>query len=158
MFLTMWRTGMRKDDAIRLRQAAAWARPDGGFNLRPGASKTDPLGKVWGLDVISLPAPCSDPLDASSGLHTLPPARPNDALFRGADGRALSHALVDAVFRAAALAALGPEAAEDLSTQAFHPRRAPPRAAAPEDEEDEEDEIRRLEAFDAGCAPRPPLA
>jgi integrase len=119
MFLVMWRTGMRKDDAIRLRKAAAWVRPDGDFNLSPCSSKTDPLCKVWGLDVISLPAPCSDPLDASSGLHSLPRGGPKDALFPGADGGALNHALVDAISNAAALAALGPTTAGDLSTHSF---------------------------------------
>jgi hypothetical protein len=119
MCFIMWRTGMRKDDAIRLRRGAALVLPDGGFNLSPCSSKTDPLGKVWGLDVVSLPAPCSGLLAASSGLHTLPPAPPNDALFQRADGRALRHALVNAVFHAAALAALWPETAGDLSTHSF---------------------------------------
>jgi integrase len=109
IFLVMWWTGMRKDDAIRLRKAAAWVRPDGGFNprfnLRPCSSKTDLLGRVWGLDVISLPAPCADPLDASTGLHALPAAHDSAPLFPGADGGALSHALVDVVFSAATLTA-----------------------------------------------------
>jgi cell division protein FtsW (lipid II flippase) len=48
MFVIMWVTGMRKDDATRLHRAAAWLRPDCGYNLRPGASKTYPLSKVWG--------------------------------------------------------------------------------------------------------------
>jgi hypothetical protein len=119
MFLIMWRTGMRKDDAIRLRCSSVWARADGGFDLRPGSSKTDPLGQKWGLDVISLPAPGADPLDASSGLRALAPAVPTAPLFRGADWTALAHSFVDAVFHASAVAALGAEPAKDLSTHSF---------------------------------------
>jgi integrase len=119
MFLIMWRTGMRKDDAIRLRGSSVWARTDGGFNLRPGSSKTDPLGQRWGPDVISLPAPGADPLDASSGLHALAPAGPTAPLFRNTDGHALSHSFVDAVFHASAVAALGAGPAKGLSTHSF---------------------------------------
>jgi hypothetical protein len=85
MFLIMWRTGMRKDDAIRLRKAAAWIHPGGGYNLRPGALKTDPLSKTWGSDVVALPRPCGTGLHASSGLHSLPAALGTAPLCPGAD-------------------------------------------------------------------------
>jgi hypothetical protein len=35
LFLVMWRTCMRKDDAIRLRADSVTLRPDGGCNVRP---------------------------------------------------------------------------------------------------------------------------
>jgi integrase len=122
MFVVMWATGMRKDDATRLHRAAAWLRPDGGYNLRPGASKADPLGQVWGSYVITLPPPFGGALDASASLGSLPglpTSRSTFALFPGADSQALAHDLIDEVFSAAAVAALGPEVAATLSTHSF---------------------------------------
>jgi hypothetical protein len=122
MFIVMWATGMHKDDATRLHRAAAWPRPDGGYNLRPRASKTDPLGKTWGSHVIALPLPSGGALDASArlgALPDLPAAQDTSPLFPGADGRALAHDLVDEVFSAATVAALGPAVATTLSPHSF---------------------------------------
>jgi hypothetical protein len=77
MLLTMWRSGMRKDEAIRLCKDAAERRPEGGYNICSGASKTDPFGEVWGADVVRLP-PAGGPLGASAAVHVLQalPGRP----------------------------------------------------------------------------------
>jgi integrase len=45
LFLVMWRTGMRKDDAIRLRADSVTLRPDSGCNVRPATTKADQLAK-----------------------------------------------------------------------------------------------------------------
>jgi hypothetical protein len=43
----MWRTGMRKDDTIRLRANAVSLHPNCGCNVRQGTTEADQLGQVW---------------------------------------------------------------------------------------------------------------
>jgi hypothetical protein len=98
----MWRTCMRKDDAIRLRADSVTLRPDGSCNVRPGTTKADQLGRVWGSDLMWLLPPSGGPPDASSALLVLPARAGRTPLLAGSDGKPLEHFYVDCVFRAAA--------------------------------------------------------
>jgi hypothetical protein len=113
---------MHKDDAIRLRKAAAWGRQDGGYNILPGTSKTDPLCKIWGSDVAPLPRPCGGPLDASSSLRSLPAAPCTTSTLPRGRLRASEpypNSSTTCLTRAAAVKALSPDVANNFSTHSF---------------------------------------